>query len=237
MFKLLLLFFPIILLFMLPFFGVVFFSYLKFENSEYKIVSGNSFLQTRFDKGNYGEFLTFKMLEEIDKESKILTNLYIPREDESYTEIDLVMIDQKGIYVFESKNYSGWIFGNESNKNWTQTFKNGYKNKFYNPIWQNAIHINALKYVTQLPDGVFHSYILFSERCVLKKINVSSENVIVINRDRLKNVLIRSRAFTEQRLTVEQVKKIYLLLKSYGLAENSIKEAHINNIRNKYNDR
>ncbi|NLK22184.1 MAG: NERD domain-containing protein [Epulopiscium sp.] len=24
------------------------------------------------------------------------------------------------MYVFESKNYSGWIFGNEKDKNWTQ---------------------------------------------------------------------------------------------------------------------
>lgn len=35
-------------------------------------------------------------------------------------EIDLIMISETGIYVFESKNYSGWIFGDEKQRYWTQ---------------------------------------------------------------------------------------------------------------------
>ncbi|MGB4186169.1 MAG: nuclease-related domain-containing protein, partial [Caldicoprobacterales bacterium] len=144
--------------------------YLKYRNSNYKLVSGNSFFKTIFDKGNYGEFLTFTKLEKLSDQNKLLTNLYIPRDDGTTTEVDLVMISPTGIYVFESKNYSGWIFGDEKNKNWTQTLENGQKNRFYNPIWQNKAHINALKAVLNLNDDAFKSYIIFSERCTLKKI-------------------------------------------------------------------
>lgn len=42
-----------------------------------------------------------------------MTNLYLPKEDGSTTEIDLIMLSETGILVFESKNYSGWIFGDE----------------------------------------------------------------------------------------------------------------------------
>jgi hypothetical protein len=62
----------------------------------------------------------------------------LSKKDGSTTEIDLIMIDETGIYVFESKNYSGWIFGDEKRKNWVQTLENRQKNYFYNPIWQNG---------------------------------------------------------------------------------------------------
>lgn len=40
-------------------------------------------------------------------------NCYIPNRSGDKTEIDMIMLCQKGIYVIENKNYSGWIFGNE----------------------------------------------------------------------------------------------------------------------------
>ena len=88
--------------------------YFKFKDSDYRSESGNSFSKTLFDKGNYGEFLTFSYLEKLDILKKLLVNVYVTKDDGSTTEIDLIMICSAGIYVFESKNYSGWIFGNEN---------------------------------------------------------------------------------------------------------------------------
>ena len=207
--------------------------YLKYRNSNYKLVSGNSFFKTIFDKGNYGEFLTFTKLEKLGNQNKLLTNLYIPRDDGTTTEVDLVMISPTGIYVFESKNYSGWIFGDEKNKNWTQTLENGQKNRFYNPIWQNKAHINALKAVLNLNDDAFKSYIIFSERCTLKKINVTSSNVKVIKRDQLiKNVKKDIKDFPEI-FTSDEVNKIYSSLQKYTNVDEDIKQAHIEAIKSK----
>ncbi len=88
----------------------------EFNDSLYGIVSGNSLKSTIYDKGNYGEYLTFLQLEKLEGNNKVLCNLYIPKQDGSTTEIDLIMINKSGIYVFESKNYSGWIFGDEKIK-------------------------------------------------------------------------------------------------------------------------
>ena len=91
-----------IIIFLL-FFIMLFFKYLKFKDSSYKNASGNSFIKTIFNAGNNGEYLTFAKLEKLKGDNKIMTNLYIPKKDKSTTEVDLIMISQTGIYVFESK--------------------------------------------------------------------------------------------------------------------------------------
>lgn len=44
---------------------------------------------------------------------KLLLTAILKKNDGSTIELDIVMIHETGIYVFESKNYSGWIFGSE----------------------------------------------------------------------------------------------------------------------------
>jgi len=214
-------------------FGVIMLPrYIKYKGSTYKIASGNSFIKTVFDKGNYGEFLTFNKLEKLKGHNKLMTNLYTPKEDGSTTEVDLIMISETGIYVFESKNYSGWIFGDEKQKNWTQTLQNKQKNKFFNPIWQNNGHISALKSVVGIDDeNLYKSYIIFSERCTLKKINVTSKNIKVIKRNSLLKHIKRDLLESEKILNIEQIDSIYKNLGKYCLADDKLKQAHIDEIK------
>jgi hypothetical protein len=208
--------------------------YVKFQGSKYQQESGNSFLKTLFDKGNYGEFLTFIQLEKLKGNYKLLTNLYIPKKDGSMTEVDLLMLSEKGLYVFESKNYSGWIFGDEKNKNWTQSLPNKQKEHFFNPIWQNKAHINALKSILGLnEERLFKSYIIFSERCTLKKINVTSPNVIIIKRNALISTINREIKSSEQMLTNFQIESLYAKLKQYSHADDQVKQEHIRQIKMK----
>ena len=111
----------------------------------------------------------------------VLKNVYIPYQEKT-TEIDVLMIHEKGIFVFESKNYSGWIFGSADQLNWTQSLENGSKNKFYNPIRQNQTHIKALAAYLDIPISEFTSYIIFSARCTLKKVPADTEDVIIVRR-------------------------------------------------------
>jgi hypothetical protein len=217
---------------LLPFGVVLLPKYIRFIHSDYKITSGNDFFQTIFSIGNYGEFLTFNKLEMLNGYNKLMTNLYIPRKDGSTTEIDLIMISETGIYVFESKNYSGWIFGDEKQKYWTQTLKNKQKNKFYNPIWQNNGHISALKSVLGIHDtGLYKSYVIFSERCVLRKINMVSKNVKVIKRNSLSEYIKRDLIDSERILSTEQINNIYEKLREFCLVDKKLKQAHINEIK------
>ncbi|MTI79911.1 MAG: NERD domain-containing protein [Firmicutes bacterium] len=224
--------FLFIVLFVVVVFGAIMLPpYLKYSSSNYEIVSGNSFSQTFFDKGIYGEFLTFYYLEKLEGHNRIMTNLYIPKENGATTEVDLIMLSQTGIYVFESKNYSGWIFGDERNKNWTQTLPNKQKNKFFNPIWQNKGHINALKSVVGLNNyNIFKSYIIFSERCTLKKISVTSPNIKVINRNQLSQTIKQDIQSSPNLLTKGEVDQLYLSLQRYTGVDDVIKKAHVDNV-------
>lgn len=95
-------------------------SYHRYRISTYQGVTSNSFFRTHFDKGLYGEYLTYRILEACPGYKRLLANVYIPKEDGSTTEVDVVMLSEAGIYVFESKNLSGWIYGDEKSKMWTQ---------------------------------------------------------------------------------------------------------------------
>lgn len=221
----------LILCFIIAYLIVIRPRYIMYKDSTYIAASGNSFINTIFNKGSYGEFLTYYKLEKLSGYNKLLTNLYIPKEDGSTTEIDLVMMSKTGIYVFESKNYSGWIFGSESQRNWTQTFPNNKKFRFYNPIWQNNGHINALKYILGVYDTrLYKSYIIFSERCTLKKINLVSKNVRVIKRNDLLNCMEIDLMGSENLLSVGQIDNIYEKLGKYSLADEKVKQEHINNV-------
>ena len=50
----------------------------------------------------------------------IFHDLYIQKPNGEYTQVDVVVATAAGIIVFEVKDYSGWIFGNEHQKYWTQ---------------------------------------------------------------------------------------------------------------------
>ncbi len=59
------------------------------------------------------------------------------------TQIDHIILSKYGLFVIETKNYQGWIFGGASQKEWTQTIY-GNKNRFQNPLHQNYRHTKAL---------------------------------------------------------------------------------------------
>jgi len=66
-----------------------------------------------------------------------------------------------------SKNYKGWIFGGEKQRQWTQSIYK-VKHKFQNPLHQNAMHINALVKLLGLEKSVFHNLIFLIGDCTLK---------------------------------------------------------------------
>jgi hypothetical protein len=182
--------------------------------------------------GKYGELL---LKSELDmgrltgKKGRILRNIYVPTDDGRTTEIDVLLITQKGIVVFESKNYSGWIFGNEADSQWTMSLPNNEKRRFYNPIRQNRGHIKWLtKCVGDIP---MFSVIAFSDRCELKKITVTSQNVWVINRNQTNRVVREIWKESEDILTEEQIEDLFGRLKGYTKVSEEIKEDHIKDIQ------
>lgn len=109
--------------------------------------------------------------------STIFHDVYIPTKN-GYTQIDLVVPTSMGIFVFEVKDYSGWIFGDARYDKWTQVLSYGQeKHQFYNPIKQNTNHILALQNTSnQLKSIPIFSIIVFYGSCELKNITNIPKN-------------------------------------------------------------
>lgn len=129
--------------------------------------------------------LIYRLIKSGIPASTIFHDLYIPTK-RGHTQIDLVVPTNVGIFVFEVKDYSGWIFGNGNHDRWTQVLAYGReKHQFYNPIKQNAGHIEALRNTSeQLQNIPIYSIIAFYGSCEIKDLtDVPSDCWVVYDYD------------------------------------------------------
>ncbi len=86
-------------------------------------------------------------------------------------QIDCLAINQQGVFIFESKDYRGWIFGNGAQTYWTQVLNFGKeKHRFYNPVRQNSAHLRAIKDLFS-PNTPVYSVIVFGRDTTLRSID------------------------------------------------------------------
>ncbi len=112
--------------------------------------------KTPFMKGVIGELivnLASKFF--LNKEKyHLFKNVTLPTEDGT-TQIDHVIVSRYGIFVIETKNMKGWIFGSPQQKIWTQKIYR-HTTKFQNPLHQNYKHTQTLQSALELdPDKIF----------------------------------------------------------------------------------
>jgi hypothetical protein len=163
----------------------------------------------------------------------IYHDLIIKKDNDKFSQIDLVLVTSEGIIVFEVKNYSGWIFGSGNNTNWTQVLSYGKrKYKFYNPIKQNQNHIIQLrKTLKQFEKIPFFSVIVFFGDCELKEINYVPKGTYLVKSHRVFEVLnlIKDEDYTQYTNKREVVDKLKELV---SLGENTdYQKQHIENIK------
>ena len=202
------------------------------KGEEPSIVEKISFMAKHdFDKGAYGEYLTEYLFgnENIEGYSRTLHNIYVPYRGKT-SEIDVLLIHEKGIFVFESKNYSGWIFGSDEQQQWTQMLNKQTKNRFYNPIKQNATHINALSQYLKIDKSAMKSFIVFSERCELKKVPDDTPEYTILQRHHLLRELRRDIQNRYVIFTSQDVDAITNMLIPLTNVSESTKQSHIDNI-------
>ena len=186
--------------------------------------------------GKHGEKLTereLKWVKLFGRKGKTLRNVYLPKDNGETSEVDLIYITQKGIFVFESKNYSGWIFGDEKSKNWTAMLPNKQKNQFYNPVLQNKTHLKWMRRFVGEDIPLF-SIIVFSERCELKKVTLESDDIRVIKRDLTYATVRDIWDKNPDSVSDSKIEELYVKLKEFTNVDKATKAAHIDNIEKKY---
>lgn len=176
--------------------------------------------------GEDGEDQIAAILAEFN-EANVFRNVYVPTTKGETSEVDVVAVNSKGILVFESKNYSGWIFGTDTDKMWTQTFSKVNKKQFKNPIHQNMTHIRHLSKFLSLEESHFHSVIVFGSHCTLRKITVVYHPAIVVSVNDLSSELLSYYQKQADCFSPEEVTFYSEKLRSCTHVSDEVKEKHI----------
>ena len=95
-----------------------------------------------------------------------LNNVTIPTH-RGTAQIDHVIVSRYGVFVVESKNMNGLIFGRSDDPQWTK-LNRGYALKFQNPLHQNYGHIRALSRLIGVQRDKMHSVVVFWGNCSLE---------------------------------------------------------------------
>ena len=173
---------------------------------------------------NQGERQVSEVLKKI-KGYKLLNNILIKNQDKT-TQIDHILIGKKGIFVIETKDFSGIITGEEYSKEWVQIL-NGNANNFYNPIRQNYGHIKSIENLLKMKN-ICISVIVFTNKSKFKEVDTETP---VIQLKELKRFIRKYSSNIS--INKEEIEEIYNLIKKNNINSNRIRRKHIKNIKKK----
>ncbi|ELV8589468.1 TPA: nuclease [Vibrio vulnificus] len=119
-----------------------------------------SVFKSRWLKGVFGEFLVNRLLSKLpESDYTLIKDVTLPTSDGT-TQVDHIVVSKYGVFVVETKNMKGWIFGSARQKQWTQKIYR-HSSKFQNPLHQNYKHIKALETLLGCSEEHLHSVIVF----------------------------------------------------------------------------
>ena len=188
----------------------------------------NLWLRNPKRKGQQGERRVADRLRRgLPSEYKLLNDVYLPLPDGTTTQIDHIVVSQYGIFVVETKSYSGWIFGSEWDSEWTQSFPSK-KITFQNPKRQNNEHICALVYNLGIDKSCFIGVVALTGNCTFK---TDMPEGVVYSR----NAADYIRSFGQPRIMPEQVGKIASMIaeRQGTLSKEQIKN-HVSNLKKRH---
>jgi hypothetical protein len=156
----------------------------------------------------------------------VINDLLIPAKDGKTAQIDHVVVSKYGIFVIETKNYSGWIFGNENSKNWTQVIYKT-KNQFYNPILQNKGHVKALQeLLADYPDVKYIPIVVFTLNANFKKLEVTSHVVYSLG------LLSIIKMYDIEVISESELSNIYQRIINANNTDRVARQEHVENTQN-----
>jgi Nuclease-related domain len=143
--------------------------------------------------GRRGEEFVSGVLSNLDPlKYTVLNDLMLPSEGSiGTTQIDHVVVSNYGIFVVETKSYTGWIFGNAYQPYWTQVIYR-HRERFFNPLRQNYTHIKAVEALIWpiLPTVRAIGYVAFPDA---GKLQISGTDAVGHARDVLQRILLQVR--------------------------------------------
>ncbi|QTC40293.1 NERD domain-containing protein [Bacillus sp. V3] len=182
-------------------------------------------------KGRIGEEEVRHYLRKLDTEKyKIFHDTLLPSPNGGTTQIDHIVVSRAGIFVIETKNYKGWIFGNERSRQWTQTIYRR-KQKFNNPLHQNYGHIKAIEHILGEQKNIpYYNVVVFGSRALIKGVEVNSPNTYVVS---VKQLLLLIENHKETIISDFYFKGFELRLQSKKITTSGASKEHKIRVRKK----
>ena len=155
-----------------------------------------------------------------------INNLIIVDKNGKSHQIDHVEIRENGIFCIETKNYIGWIFGDENSEKWTQTLYNGEKHQFYNPIKQNQVHCYHIQKILG-PKYVVNSIVVMANDNADK---IKAKGVVNLSKFRKYLILY------DNGVHLSQEEMDYVYNKLLAAASDMTDKEHVQNIKKTQSD-
>ncbi|MAM61425.1 NERD domain-containing protein [Maritimibacter sp. UBA3975] len=154
-----------------------------------------------------------------------LRDITLPTIRGGTTQIDHVVVSRYGVFVVETKNMAGWIFGGPNQARWTQTLHR-HKQQFQNPLRQNYKHVKVLQDLLGLRENQIFNVVAFVGDAIPK--TPMPRNVVWSERQ-------LAQFINSQRVAVlegAEVNSIKRRIREAALKSNrSTRQAHIQNVK------
>lgn len=225
------------ILFVLFVFGITFiilFIYNSdFYSSYFRKITNTSLIDLNFDFNVCLKYEVWKILQSQKIYKKILLNCYIPKSNKKVTKIDIIMINNFGIYVFECVSRAGFIVASDNDSKWYQILGKNDKYLFNSPVIKNKNNISDLNNIVKLNSNIYKSFVIFDNNCSLNKSQFSNKNLFVCYKKNLHNIF-KSFDFSKIILSNDEIDNLYDSLRIYMHTNKKIKGKKRNVKKKKY---
>lgn len=154
--------------------------------------------------GDQGELKLSSVLKSLPNYYHVIDNILL-KTTKGSTQIDHTIVSPFGMFIIETKNHKGMIFGDTCGQVWTQVLKNGHF-RMYSPVLQNNGHMAHLSKQINVPLKYMQGAIVFTNE------DANLENVVCpwcLNVDQLYHFILQydTRIFTDKQM-IEIIKRI-----------------------------
>lgn len=166
------------------------------------------------------------ILNNTKKPYKLINDLMI-KYNNLYIQIDHILINENGIYVFEDKTYEGFIFGNNKNNFWYNILGDR-KNYFFNPVLQNSLHCNIL-----------NKLLIHEKKNSIFNVVIFTQDVRIVNKNKhcyTLNTFSQALNSTTKVLTIDEINNIYNQITNLNIKSSRVRKKHFKNIYNLRHD-
>jgi len=189
--------------------------------------------------GTEGELCVSNILSQLPDEYITLNNVIL-KTPRGTTQIDHIVVSKHGVFVIETKNYRGNIYGNDDQKEWKQlivtpvTFDNNWwktytyvtKNYFYNPVKQSLGHMYAVKdELKDFPHLPIVPIVVFAGEANIRYVH--SKHHVILGDDLVNTITQYQSLF----LSDNGLSKVLSILREKDQSEIITTKEHVDNIR------